>query len=304
MYTCPQCNKTYENLRQLIGHRKIHSEKYILNKENIFKNNSELYKKRALDKYNLNPRYCKFCNKRFDYNVVKADCKKRYCNRSCSASHNNRGRIRSETSKNKISQKLKERFNVIIIDTSCKSCNKTIKVKKIHKHIGNYCTDCIKMRNNATIKKYNCIVCNKNILKNKFKMCKSCWIISEEFAKQRGNYRKNFIKGYYFCKYEKKDVYLNSSLEFAFAKFCDDENIKWSKPTHLNYTINNKQHIYFPDFYLNEHDIYIEVKGYFWMNDREKMNAVIACNSDKRIKIIEQKELNQLISKEREFIAQ
>jgi hypothetical protein len=40
------------------------------------------------------------------------------------------------------------------------------------------------------------------------------------------------------------------------------------------------------------------------MNDREKMNAVIACNSDKRIKIIEQKELNQLISKEREFIAQ
>ena len=133
MYTCMQCSKTYENLRQLIGHKKIHSEKYILNKENIFKTNSELYKKRALDKYNLNPRYCEFCNKRFDYNVIKVDCKKRYCNRSCSASHNNKGRIRSEASKNKISQKLKEHFNVIKIDTSCKSCNKTIKVKKIEK---------------------------------------------------------------------------------------------------------------------------------------------------------------------------
>ena len=302
MYKCTTCNKSYEREKQLIGHRKIHSQKYILNKSIIFKNNSELYKKRALDKYNLTPRYCKFCNKRFEYDEYRANRQKQYCNSSCAASFNNTGRVRSDISKKKVSQKLADHYSRVI-ETCCKGCNKNIQINKIQKRFGNYCNFCIKKRNEITNKKYNCLKCNKSILKNKFKLCKDCWIVSEEFEKQRGNYLKNFVKGYYFCSYENRDIYLNSSLEFAFAKFCDDNDIKWSKPKHLKYTLNNRQHFYFPDFYINEYDLYIEVKGYFWKNDREKMCAVITCNQDKKIKIIQQKQLNELINGEVNFIS-
>jgi hypothetical protein len=303
MYICTVCSKSFNQKNQLAGHSKIHGRRYLVNKEVIFKSNSELNKKRALEKYNLKPRYCKHCNTRFSYEEYKSNRQKWYCNRSCAASFNNKGRARTDISKKQTSQKLVDHYNAAIQETNCRECNKIIQVKRKQISLGNYCSVCIKVRNNKIIKRYNCVQCGKDILKNKFNMCKDCWIVSDEFEKQRGNYRKNFIKGYYFCKEDKKDVYLNSSLEFSFAKFCDDNNIKWSKPGYLKYTVNDKQHYYFPDFYLNEHDLYVEVKGYFWKSDKEKMDAVLTCNCDKKIIIIQQKELYQLISGEKKLIS-
>lgn len=61
--------------------------------------------------------------------------------------------------------------------------------------------------------------------------------------------------------------------------------IKWKAHPHtIRYQINGKIKNYTPDFYLPEKNIYIEVKGFWWGNDKEKMNEVM--NQNKHIKIV------------------
>ena len=70
---------------------------------------------------------------------------------------------------------------------------------------------------------------------------------------------------------EYKGIKLHSSFEVAFAKWLDKHNIKWSRPcTGFSYIYNNEEHMYFPDFYLNDFDLYIETKGYSNENDIAK----------------------------------
>ena len=42
----------------------------------------------------------------------------------------------------------------------------------------------------------------------------------------------------------------------------------------FKYKKDSKMHSYAPDFYLNEYNIYIEVKGYWWADDEEKMRIL------------------------------
>lgn len=42
----------------------------------------------------------------------------------------------------------------------------------------------------------------------------------------------------------------------------------------IEYQWQNRSHLYFPDFYLNEHDLYLEVKGYERERDLAKWRAV------------------------------
>jgi hypothetical protein len=75
--------------------------------------------------------------------------------------------------------------------------------------------------------------------------------------------------------YEHNGVKLKGTWEVKIATILDKYNIKWSndiKP--FNYYWNNNWHLYFPDFYLEEYDIYIEVKGYQRDRDIEKWKVL------------------------------
>lgn len=90
-------------------------------------------------------------------------------------------------------------------------------------------------------------------------------------------------------KSEYKGFMMDSSWELEFAKWCDTENIKWIKPENgFEYEWNGKR-IYYPDFYLPELDVYIEVKGYQRDRDLAKWKSldnlvVIKLNEIKKIK--------------------
>lgn len=66
-------------------------------------------------------------------------------------------------------------------------------------------------------------------------------------------------------KYIKKDgteVLLDSSWEEALAKRLDELDIRWSRPSPIKWVDDNgKSHNYFPDFYLNEYDLYLDPKN-------------------------------------------
>ena len=69
---------------------------------------------------------------------------------------------------------------------------------------------------------------------------------------------------------------LNGSWELKVAKWLDKNNIKWTNVIEnpFKYFWENIERSYFPDFYLYELDIYIEVKGYCRPIDLVKWSVV------------------------------
>lgn len=94
--------------------------------------------------------------------------------------------------------------------------------------------------------------------------------------------------------YEVATQKVQGTYELLFAQQLEKENIVWEKiktNNHLfKYTFDNKTKSYAPDFYLPEFDMYIEIKGFWWGKDKEKMSAVLTQHPDKKIIIVEGKE--------------
>jgi len=58
-------------------------------------------------------------------------------------------------------------------------------------------------------------------------------------------------------------VKVKGKWEYNVANYLIENNIRWTndiKP--FNYIWNDKNHLYFPDFYLIDYNVYVEVKGY------------------------------------------
>ncbi len=92
-----------------------------------------------------------------------------------------------------------------------------------------------------------------------------------QVALERGfggkNYRKTF---------EYNGTVLESSFELSLAQDLDANNVTWIRPKRLWWTDDNglKRH-YTPDFYLPDHDVYLDPKNdYLIKVDSEKINKV------------------------------
>ena len=68
---------------------------------------------------------------------------------------------------------------------------------------------------------------------------------------------------------------LKGSWELLVAETLDFLEIEWTQPSQgIEYFWNNSIHMYFPDFYLPDRDLFIEVKGYERDRDRAKWACV------------------------------
>ncbi len=70
---------------------------------------------------------------------------------------------------------------------------------------------------------------------------------------------------------------MDSSWEHICAAKLDEAGIEWRRSPNmiLEYrTVRNRKRKYIPDFYLPEHDIYLEVKGFWTDAARHKMKDV------------------------------
>lgn len=70
-------------------------------------------------------------------------------------------------------------------------------------------------------------------------------------------------------------IKLKGSWEVETAKWLDRQQVKWTNFVRgFDYIWENSIHTYFPDFYLMEYNVYIEVKGYERDRDRAKWGVV------------------------------
>jgi len=77
---------------------------------------------------------------------------------------------------------------------------------------------------------------------------------------------------------------MDSTWEVACAKKLDELGVKWSRDPSMKIEYRTQRlrlRNYIPDFYLPEHDIYIEVKGYWTDAAKWKMKDVMQRNPGK-----------------------
>lgn len=90
--------------------------------------------------------------------------------------------------------------------------------------------------------------------------------------------------------YKVGDVSVQGTYEYMFAIKMNEQSIKWEKvKTHnhiFEYIWGNKKKSYAPDFYIPELNLYVEIKGFWWGNDEEKMRVIKEQHPDKNVIII------------------
>lgn len=183
-----------------------------------------------------------------------------YCSLACRNS-----RIRTEEIKKKISESSKKSEKVKLANRN-----------KLHK---------IKVPKISS----KCLLCNKDIWhspKRKRKYHAECWL------KASGGYRKNSTRN---TRCEYKGIQLDSGAEKAFALLCDKFQILWKKNRKeffKYFDSNNKQHRYYPDFYLPEYKTWVEVKGKFYENKDPLVEFKYNCMKDKKFVLIYSNEID------------
>lgn len=104
--------------------------------------------------------------------------------------------------------------------------------------------------------------------------------------KRRSKKRKLWSKQSDYTCLDGSIVLMDSTWEVACANRLDELGISWIRNPSLKLkyiTRGRRARNYIPDFYLPDHDIYIEVKGYWTDAARHKMMSVQALNPVKII---------------------
>lgn len=135
--------------------------------------------------------------------------------------------------------------------------------------------------------KYNDLVLPKSQKENISKgLCKA---IVEGRIKYNSKANRIF-KIYHHISWLGNKEILHAGWELKVANYMDEQKIHWCKSKeHFTYIFENQEHEYFPDFYLKDYDLFIEVKGRMKPNDLEKWKQF-----PKKLLIIDQKTIKNL----------
>jgi len=99
-----------------------------------------------------------------------------------------------------------------------------------------------------------------------------------------------------------KLVSMDSTWEVIMAMRLDELNIRWERDENMKLPYlmrSGRKRNYIPDFYLPEHDTYIEVKGYLTESAKHKMKSVLEVND---VKIIMLKSLIEIAGFDKECL--
>lgn len=110
---------------------------------------------------------------------------------------------------------------------------------------------------------------------------------TEESKKRLSEYaHKRNLGGWYSSKrFVYQGISLQSTYEVEFAKNLDENNIKWIRPKPFYYVLNGIKRRYYPDFYIEDLDVYIDPKNDFLI---KRVNPYLGITDMEKIKLVEQ----------------
>lgn len=105
--------------------------------------------------------------------------------------------------------------------------------------------------------------------------------------------KKNKLGGWYSSKrIEYNGIMLQSTYELEFAKDLDKNNISWIRPDFFLYKLNGKEHRYYPDFYIESLNVYVDPKNDFLINN---VNKRLGISDKEKINLVEKQNNIQII---------
>lgn len=251
---CSQCKIHYE-----IPIRRYNELKK-LGQQNKFCSKScfSLFRKNRID---VN---CSHCGKVVSKKPSDMKSDKLFCSHACSATYFGKNRTCSEETKNKISESMSKYMSANPNPKRGKSyldSEKTILVDREDFHWQLKCQFChadfiISDPNNKKRKTCSRECRTKLIFKNRKYQNGSRLCVSYT----------NKIQG---------EIILESSWELQIAELLDLQNINWIRPEPMTWNDGQKDHLYFPDFYLIDYDLYLDPKNPYCMQKDKLKMAVI-----------------------------
>ena len=91
------------------------------------------------------------------------------------------------------------------------------------------------------------------------------------------------------------EIKLNGSYEHKYALYLDSNSVKWYyEPKYFDLILNEKETSYTPDFYIPSQDKYIEIKGYWRDDSKEKYELFLKTYPEIKIKLLMLEDLKEL----------
>lgn len=284
MYKC-ECGRTFNDPQGFNGHKAHCKEHYIARDGNLdalnslharqrqtfaatVKRNQELaasIKDELLNIWISEQHLCDRCGKIMTEKYGSG----RFCSKFCANSHPRTAESRLKTS------------------LSMKKIGPRGAVLKSHLyHTNNHTAT-------KTDKNKVCQVCGKELLQERIGY-KTCSHECKKLLLSRHAKDRNFGGPSSVSSFGKrgsyKGIHCDSTYELAFLIYCLDHNIAVERnQRNFSYVLNNKNRNYYPDFYLPDHNVFIEIKGRDIGPVYEKLQAVL--ESGCSIKILHYKDL-------------
>lgn len=248
--------------------------------------------------------YCECCNKPFDASINSS---KKLCD-TCQAE-----KYSQEYIKTHIYKKIYSNFNVCRIcgkvkDNNCEYCtnhnlrqlnsiiNRTDfnkdkfgtpnvfdeinrikdKVEKLYIDDKKSCVEIGNIYNNEYPNSFGNILKYLNIKRREFCESTKNAILTGRYKTLNCSYKYHTC---YHTTWDNQTVYLRSSYELDYAKELDDKHIHYEvEDLRIPYirSMDNKEHIAIPDFYIPSQNLIVEIKSSYTYNEREmndKFNA-------------------------------
>ena len=237
---CVECHKETKTSGLANHYNRIHGNDDELKRRALFSNlmSAERARIKATErtleeckKYSSNPNFCQVCDSEIDFFRRK----NKYCSASCAVTNTNKSRgPRSEDTKRKISESNMGKPKDKMVSKSYCSVF-------FHK-----CTQC------------ESIIISKGKSAKRKTCSRECQIHASVGVRSYTNGRRLNI---YHTKTDGTVVLLESSWEEKLAKHLDYLDIKWVRPKPINYVLDNKTRLYYPDFFLPETGLYLDPKN-------------------------------------------
>jgi hypothetical protein len=217
-------------------------------------------KQARVDTYNENPTLCKCCNSPLVYGKRK----NAFCSKSCAATYNNTGRVRTDESKQKTS-----RASIIAYSLLSEEKKEQRRTNQINRY---------KVKNPDV--EFTCPICKGKFMipyiKRHRKTCGAddCKIQASVGVRTYQNGSRKPV--WFYNPTEGKEVLLDSSWEVKTAELLIAKSIKWIRPPFIKWQDKKgKTRRYFPDFYLPDYDVYLDPKNPYCLTlDEEKIREI------------------------------
>lgn len=266
MKKCKNCNGDIGDKRVFCSNKCscIYNNKHHIDK----KKSGEINHSKFVDKYNLNPNFCKTCGKKIPYNKRRNT----YCNSSCSAQNSTKKKIgmtyiMSEEGIKNIQVSAKKKAEKYLKENPkfCIKCNNELTNNERKNKKCKHCIDNTKTNNTnnriynkkvITPKNDNSRIAYNKRLKDYYnnpKHCKQCGEILD-YSKRKLTYcSKECYKEYFYLLKPKKDRYKHDCrFTFHLSDYPNEfdftliENYGWYKPTNKGNNLHgvSRDHMY------------------------------------------------------------